>query len=490
MAHQVEDPPLFKEERLVIVTSTDAINMIDWRAYLDQNFDRLARQDSKILILGGIHGRKNGEIGRRDENWVRWNKLQIGWLERKRAKEISERNIKIEHVDLGACLVDDKLDEGLLKAAIQDPTLVFLAFCFTDVSVLNDILRGAGIYAAMIVKQETNMVTEGHYARLDPVQEMVVREVGDRKVSNVFIWGSGGSGKTIVATQVLDIILAQYRAINKQYKAIVTSYYSYTTELLSDMRQRYLPHLVTDNRVEFTTISKLRSKLGIQCDYKHPTTLVQTIIDTLGSYQDNYILLVDEIPASDYDTTTSECNWSSLYSPTNVRYILAISPDSATPSLHFVTPPTSSDTIAKRLPTPHRNSASIQQYLRYRIQHHGQDYLSPTDDHVLPDDVLPPGPLPLWLERTEEVEDREVLARVKQDIMEEGKKVVLLYDRDDGVSDDVTQFCRQCSWQCYEWRDYIGCEADTVIIMGEAVGYREAVSRARNKLILISTRGR
>ena len=173
-----------------------------------------------------------------------------------------------------------------------------------------------------------------------------------------------------------------------------------------------------------------------------------------------------------------------------MRYILAIRPDSATPSLHFVTPPTSSDTIAKRLPTPHRNSASIQQYLRYRIQHDGSRYLSPTDDHVLPDDVLPPGPLPLWLERTEEVEDREVLARVKQDIMEEGKKVVLLYDRDDGVSDDVTQFCRQSGWQCYHINDYIGCEADTVIIMGEAVGYREAVSRARNKLILISTRGR
>ena len=91
---------------------------------------------------------------------------------------------------------------------------------------------------------------------------MVVREVGDRKVSNVFIWGSGGSGKTIVATQVLDIILAQYRAINKQYKAIVTSYRDYTTELLSDMRQRYLPHLVTDNRVEFTTIPKLSTKLA------------------------------------------------------------------------------------------------------------------------------------------------------------------------------------------------------------------------------------
>ena len=178
---------------------------------------------------------------------------------------------------------------------------------------------------------------------------------------------------------------------------------------------------------------------------------------------------MDEIRPSDYDTTTSECNWSSLYSPTNVRYILAIRPHSATPSLHCVTPPTSSDTIAKRLRTPHRNSASIQQYLRYRTQHHGKGHLSPTEDHVLPDDVLPPGPLPLWLERTEEVEDREVLARVKQDIMEEGKKVVLLYDRDDGVSDDVRQFCIQSGWQCYEWFDYVGCEADTVIIMGKAV---------------------
>ena len=56
-------PDKFQEEKLVIITSTKPIKVTEWRRYLVQHFERLTRQDSRIYVLGGIHGYENGKIG-------------------------------------------------------------------------------------------------------------------------------------------------------------------------------------------------------------------------------------------------------------------------------------------------------------------------------------------------------------------------------------------------------------------------------------------
>ena len=50
----------FEEEKLVVLTSNVAIDMRMWRVYLEENFTRLTRQNSKVFVLGGIHGGEDG----------------------------------------------------------------------------------------------------------------------------------------------------------------------------------------------------------------------------------------------------------------------------------------------------------------------------------------------------------------------------------------------------------------------------------------------
>ena len=199
--------PVFpmKQEHLVILTSTDAIVPPEWGRYLEQDWDRLVRQDSRILVACGVHGGDDGRVGDPDYGLVRDNQSQVKYLERKYKEDIDKKNIRIDIVDVGAYFDKTKLDEQKFVKAIQNykPTMMILGFCYTHVSDMNTILRAGGVYAIMVLKRDRHYITEGRYIVLDQVQEEVVRGVVENNYKNVFLWGSGGSGKTIVAAQIL-----------------------------------------------------------------------------------------------------------------------------------------------------------------------------------------------------------------------------------------------------------------------------------------------
>ena len=53
---------IFKTEQLVIVTSKIAIDHLEWRKYMLQNWSKLMRPKSKCLVLAGIHGNPDGSL--------------------------------------------------------------------------------------------------------------------------------------------------------------------------------------------------------------------------------------------------------------------------------------------------------------------------------------------------------------------------------------------------------------------------------------------
>ena len=59
-----------------------------WRHYLDDHFDRLTRPGSNIFVLGGIHGREDGDIGRSDKDLVENDHGQIEWFKENRETEM------------------------------------------------------------------------------------------------------------------------------------------------------------------------------------------------------------------------------------------------------------------------------------------------------------------------------------------------------------------------------------------------------------------
>ena len=55
------DDEVFHEEELVVISSTDKINMLQWSEHLEENWDRLIKESTRLLVLAGVHGREDGE---------------------------------------------------------------------------------------------------------------------------------------------------------------------------------------------------------------------------------------------------------------------------------------------------------------------------------------------------------------------------------------------------------------------------------------------
>ena len=140
------------------------------------------------------------------------------------------------------------IDEEKLVAAVKkyNPTIISLAFCHTDVSEINDVLRAAGIYTVLIMSQDRAELTEGKYVVLDDKQKEIVERMANEQPQNLILWGSSGTGKTILLTQALGIKVSHFKRQNIEMKIIVSGWGGYlvdTTKLLEDIEEKYLGHL-------------------------------------------------------------------------------------------------------------------------------------------------------------------------------------------------------------------------------------------------------
>ena len=50
----------------VVISSTKMINMMQWRKYLASHWDRLMPENTRLLVLAGIHGQEDGRLGGRE----------------------------------------------------------------------------------------------------------------------------------------------------------------------------------------------------------------------------------------------------------------------------------------------------------------------------------------------------------------------------------------------------------------------------------------
>ena len=90
------------------------------------------------------------------------------------------------------------------------------------------------------------------------------------------------------------------------------------------------------------------------------------------------------------------------------------------------------------------------------------------------------------MEKTHLVSDTEVLEYCEQ--LTVGHTTVLYYGSDN-YSDRTSDWCSEQGWHYQDIIQFIGCEDQTVICW-EICVLTESVSRARNMLILVNTRGR
>ena len=150
-------------------------------------------------------------------------------------------------------------EETFIKAVKKhNPTVITIAFCYTNISVINDILRLSGIYSFIILSRDRADITEDKCMALDSTQKQVIKKVAETQPKNIFLWGSSGTGKTIVLTEVLKMKISYYKKNSIKLNIFVTSYMAASgSQLIEDFKEKYLAHLPPDCQVQFIPFSLL-----------------------------------------------------------------------------------------------------------------------------------------------------------------------------------------------------------------------------------------
>ena len=106
------------------------------------------QSNTRLLVLTGVHGDPDGKLGDKEDGFAASCEKQVEILKRSRGKDMEERAIEFNVEDVGKSIVSDngarELDEKKFVDAVRNfkPTVLVLAFCFSQGSELNDLLAG------------------------------------------------------------------------------------------------------------------------------------------------------------------------------------------------------------------------------------------------------------------------------------------------------------------------------------------------------------
>lgn len=486
---------IFSAEHLVILTSKIAIQALQWRKYVLDNWSKLMRKNTRFLVLAGIHGNKDGQLGSPDSGLLRDYQKQVNFMCKKFKDKMEQDNIQIFVEDISTH-VDDH--EKLVNA-IKDhnPTILSLAFCYTNVSALNDILRAAGIYTVMIMSQDRAEITEGKYVILDNEQRTLVEQVASEQPQNVFLWGSSGTGKTLILTQVLSMKISYFKKNAIKYKVFVTSHLATNPDslLIHDFRNKYIPTQMKDENLQIVHFLELSQEANIYRDRTQipPEKYVDDINEhceklALKYPEHQVVLLIDEIfPSIKNDSLEKVSDWSKLHTKIdNLHLLLSLSPqlvEVKSTATFKVIPP--GNTLSRQLLTKHRNCLEILNLMDYfRHSNPFDGFLDPSKDTEVLQDTIPPGRLPIWISASEKFEEQEILSYIKSKYIQDHESVTLLNAYD--CTDSVRDWCQDHGWRICSYVNVNGCE-DQVIVSMRCNPTFELISRARNAIIFITS---
>ena len=111
----------------------------------------------------------------------------------------------------------------------------------------------------------------------------------------LFLWGSSGTGKTVLSLETLKIKISHFKSQNKTVKVIVTQFDTYRDPfLLENIRQKYLVNI---SDVQILPLGQLCQELNFRWDRYNPRETLNKVISSLSSAKthDITIFLCDEI---------------------------------------------------------------------------------------------------------------------------------------------------------------------------------------------------
>ena len=141
----------------------------------------------------------------------------------------------------------------------------------------------------------------------------------------LFVYGSAGTGKTLILCEALKIKLSQLLSQGRRVRILATTFDHLTTELLNNFRTKYFVNMKT---IEVVGLEGLCRDHNIGHNQWTPPETINRVITSLSDkYNDTNIvtlLLVDEVFPCTSEQTTPD--WRHLEVRENVIWLLGLSP--------------------------------------------------------------------------------------------------------------------------------------------------------------------
>ena len=427
---------------------------------------------------------------------------------------MNRRNIVLEILDVHPFYNEKKeLNIKGLKVRILeiDPSLIIISICFSETLDLRFALEVEGIFPNLRLQQDLTMLTEGKQIDLDSTQRNLLYTVAkDENIEKmVIIHGPEGSGKTILAMEVVKMKLSHYlrkyglkaKDGPKVIQLIVCGFYAGDERVPILMRQ--LREESNDIK-DFCTISYMPIPME-NIETTCPKSFQEKLEEFSREQEKQYplkIFMTDELFP---DFPTSQWKYFKGASGAKTDFVLALRHAfhdyPLLSRLQKWTKRLSSyeeimkeqgvavdvEKIVCRLRMSYRCTKEVIALVYYLLMHApSENRLYETKSFIHSEGAFS-GEKPLWLE----VPDVEVFIKFSNsyDGFKNVTDAMVLYtpNYDSYIIHALRRHCLEKSWRLCASNSVMGAEASTVIIFDMMDIKFEALSRAVHTLIFVTT---
>ena len=182
----------------------------------------------------------------------------------------------------------------------------------------------------------------------------------------LFVYGSAGTGKTLILMEALKIKLSQILSEGKRVRILATTFHHrLTIELLNNFRTKYLVNMNKIEVMDLETLicQELNIKYDMKNDFSTPCEKINRVITLLSKKYPDIVtlLLVDEVPPCKYKQTP---DWRHLVVRENVIWLLGLSPWAKNANPSEVFPPINRSILTRHLIFKHRNCPQIRNFIK------------------------------------------------------------------------------------------------------------------------------